>query len=173
MNIVKNRYVQSRTLESKNKQLTLCTDCGDIHYKGFWYASDSQFAMQIDEKTDRISYRCCPACTMERKGSYAGVLHIKSIPPELVGSVFAVIKRAAEQDSTENPQHRILDFAVVTNGYKLTATSARMIRRIGRNILDAYESCEAQSTYKKEPRPLQITDIAFAIPGYFNQGIRK
>jgi hypothetical protein len=48
--ITNKRYVTTSALVNKSKQLALCTQCGDIHYKGFWYVSDSQFALQIDKK---------------------------------------------------------------------------------------------------------------------------
>jgi len=159
--------------KSNGKQLTLCTQCGDIHYKGFWYASDSHFALLVDEKKDSVLHRHCAACKMIAKGACAGELFIKDVPQDLFGPVFVVMRRAAEQDYAENPQHRVLDFAATENGYRLTATSAKMIRRIRRKILDMFETCEAQSSYKKGSYPLQTTNISFSIPGYFNQPLAK
>jgi NMD protein affecting ribosome stability and mRNA decay len=169
MTLIKNRYVTTRALEKKSKQLALCTQCGDIHYKGFWYASDSQFAQQIDEETDFVSHQRCPACEMQNSGAYAGVLKIDHIPEDMLGPVFTVVNKAVEQDIENNPQHRVLDVSVDSDGYTLKTTSARMVRHIGRKVLDTYEACEAKSTYTKDPKPFRITNISFTIPSYFAQ----
>jgi len=173
MHSIKKRYVQIKELQNKGKQLTLCTHCGDIHYKGFWYASDSQFALSINEKEDSVQHQMCPACRMIRKGGCAGELRITDVPENLISSVFLVIQRAAEQDYAENPQHRILNFTAADDGYNLTATSVKMIRRIRRSILDVFDASEAQSVYKKGRHSLQITDISFSLPGYFNKSVTK
>jgi NMD protein affecting ribosome stability and mRNA decay len=172
MTLLKNRYVTTRALET-SRQLALCTQCGDIHYKGFWYASDSHFAQMIDEEKDFVSHHQCPACEMQNKGSYAGVLRVKDVPEDMLVPVFSVIRKTVEQDSEENPQHRVLEVSAESDGYTLKTTSARMVRRIGRKILDMYEACEAKSTYKKEPKQLRVTNIVFAIPGYFSERITK
>jgi hypothetical protein len=105
---------------------------------------------------------------MKNNGEYAGVLKIDHVPEDMLGPVFCVVNRAVEQDITNNPQHRVLDVSVVADGYILKTTSARMVRRIGRKILDKYDASEARSTYVKEPKPLQMTNISFTIPGHFN-----
>ena len=172
MTLLKNRYVTTRALET-SRQLALCTQCGDIHYKGFWYAADSQFAQMIDEERDFVTHHRCPACEMENKGSYAGVLEVNHVPEDMLMPVFTVIRQAVEQDSEENPQHRVLEVSVENDGYTLKTTSASMVRRIARKILDAYAASEAKSTYKKNPEPQRITNITFAIPGYFSRSITK
>jgi hypothetical protein len=110
---------------------------------------------------------------MQNKGSYAGVLRVKDVPEDMLVPVFSVIRKIVEQDSEENPQHRVLEVSAESDGYTLKTTSARMVRRIGRKILDMYETCEAKSTYKKEPKQLRVTNIVFAIPGYFSERITK
>jgi len=172
MTLLKNRYVTTRALET-SRQLALCTQCGDIHYKGFWYSSDSQFAQLIDEERDVINRQRCPACEMENRGSFAGVLAVKHVPEDMLIPVFSVIRRAVEQDSEENPQHRVLGVSAEKDGYTLKTTSANMVRRIARKILDAYEVSEAKSTYKKEPELIRTTNIVFAIPGLFSHSITK
>jgi NMD protein affecting ribosome stability and mRNA decay len=127
----------------------------------------------IDEEKDFVSHHQCPACEMQNKGSYAGVLRVKDVPEDMLVPVFSVIRKTVEQDSEENPQHRVLEVSAESDGYTLKTTSASMVRRIGRKILDAYEASEAKSTYKKEPEPLRVTNIVFTIPGYFSQSIAK
>jgi hypothetical protein len=105
---------------------------------------------------------------MKSNGEYSGVLKINHIPEDMLGPVFSVVNKAVEQDIINNPQHRVLDVAVIADGYILKTTSARMVRRIGRKILDTYETSEARSLYVKEPKPLQMTNISFTIPGHFN-----
>lgn len=170
MTLIQNRHVTTRALET-TRHLALCPQCGDINYKGFWYAADSQFALMVDERKDTISHAQCPACEMQNQGSYAGVLHVKHIPENMLGPVFSVIRKAVEQDSEENPQHRILGITAERDGYTLKTTSANMVRRIGRKLLDAYESCEAKSTYKKSPERLRVTRISFTIPSYFGRNL--
>jgi NMD protein affecting ribosome stability and mRNA decay len=170
MTLLKNRYVTTRALET-SRQLALCTQCGDIHYKGFWYASDSHFAQMIDEEKDFVSHHQCPACEMQNKGTHAGVIRVIHVPENMLGPVFSVIRQAVEQDTEENPQHRVLGVSAESDGYMLTTTSASMVRRIRRKILDAFTDCEAKSNYKKEPEPQQLTDIVFAIPNYFGQSL--
>lgn len=173
MSVIKNRYVTTRALQKRSKQLALCTQCGDIHYKGFWYASDSQFAQMIDEQTDLVSYNRCPACKMQEKGLYAGILRIHGVPADILDRVFSVIQRVVDQDRLENPQHRVLAVSVTDDGYILTTTSSRMVRRIGRKMLDAFDTCEAKSTYRKDPKPLQVTNIAFSTPSYFSSNVQS
>jgi len=172
MTLLKNRSVATRALEG-SKQLALCTQCGDIQFKGFWYTSDSQFAQMIDERRDLVTYHRCPACEMQNRGLYAGVLRINQVPKDLLIPVFSVIQKAVEQDSAENPQHRVLEISVERDGYMLKTTSANMVRRIGRKILDEYKASEAKSTYKKAPQPLQVTDIVFTVPSYFGHKLTK
>lgn len=173
MTLIKNRYVTTGALVKKSKHIALCTQCGDIHYKGFWYTSDSQFAQQIDERTDSVSYYQCPACKMQNNGTHAGVLHIDRVPEDMLGPVFSVVSKAVEQDIENNPQHRVLGVSVVSDGYTLKTTSARMVRYIGRAILDTYEACEAKSTYVKSPNSLQVTQITFPIPSHFNHDLKN
>jgi len=172
MTLLKNRYVTTRALET-SRQLALCTQCGDIHYKGFWYASDSQFAQMIDEERDVVAQHRCPACEMENKGLYAGVLEVRQVPEGMLIPVFSIIRRVVEQDSEENPQHRVLEVSVENDGYTLKTTSANMVRRIGRKILDAYSASEAKSVYQKNPERQRVTHITFAIPGYFSHSLTK
>jgi hypothetical protein len=166
--ITKNRYVTTKASVKSNKQFILCTQCGDIHYKGFWYASDSQIALHINKKKDSVSYHRCPACKMKNSCECAGVLKIDHVPEDMLGPVFCVVKKAVEQDIANNPQHRVLAVSIVADGYILKTTSAQMVRCIGRKILDKYESSEARSMYVKEPKPLQVTNLSFTIPGHFN-----
>ncbi len=173
MTLIKNRYVTTRAQVKKSKQLALCTQCGDIQYKGFWYASDSQLALMINEDKDSVSYSLCPACQMQNKGSCAGLVHVKYVPKNMLSSVLAIMQKAVEQDSLENPQHRVLEVSVANDGYTLKTTSSSMAKNIGRKILDACEMCEAKSIYRKEPESLYVTDIVFSIPGYFSQALQK
>jgi hypothetical protein len=70
--IAKKRYVKTKASIKRSKQFVLCTQCGDIHYKGFWYASDSQLAFHINKKKDSVSCHLCPACKMKNSSEYAG-----------------------------------------------------------------------------------------------------
>ncbi len=171
MTQIKNRSVTTRALEKRSKKVTLCTQCGDIHCKGFWYAPDSQFALTIDDTRDSVTYNLCPACEMQNEGSYAGVLQVAHIPENMLASVFSVIQQVVENDAAENPQRRVLEVAAETDGYILKTTSAGMVSRIGRKILDTFDGCEARSAYKKGNESLQVTHITFAIRSYFGHSL--
>ncbi len=157
----RNRVSRQKRLE-QSRRLNQCPLCRDVQYKNLWYAPDSRLAQLIDVHHDKISTRLCPACDMQNRGVYEGVLDIKHIPEREYDHVVSIILHEAMRDYGDNPQHRLLDFYDHEEGYMVTATSAAMIYRIGQKIKSEFKSCEMQSQYQHEPYPLQMTRIAFA-----------
>lgn len=159
--IIQKANVETKKLRQKNKQITICPYCSDVHYKGVWYAPYSRFALLIDEIKDSIFYVSCPACKMQRDGKYEGILYIKDVPKKIENRVMSLILSEAEQDYFENPQHRLVEFSGMLDGHKITANSAKMIQRISEKIQSEFHACELHSTYHPSPTPLQITHVTF------------
>lgn len=156
-----------KKVEEKHRRVTVCPSCREVHYKNLWYAPDSRLALLIDEKKDKVLYHTCPACEMQKEGLYEGVLYIRNIPSRLYNQVISAVLHEAVRDYTENPQHRLLDFYDIEGGYKVTASSAAMVHRIGKKLKAEFDSCEMHSAYQHEPYPLQVTKLVFVDSAYF------
>jgi NMD protein affecting ribosome stability and mRNA decay len=136
------KYNKPQSLYGNRTNPTLCPQCLNVHYKGVWYAPDSRFALLINKEKDQVIYQQCPACDMQNSGLFIGVLYVKDIPKQLKDQVQAMIINEAKHVCFENPQNRVIDFFEVTDGYKITATSADMAHRIGERIQNSFDGCE-------------------------------
>lgn len=146
----------------KARSLTRCPSCKNVHYKGVWYAPDSRFAILLDEKKDSFIEHSCPACEMQREGRFAGAVYVKDIPKKLLPAVERVMFTTAHHDYLENPQHRIVEFSEIVDGYKVTTTSALMASRIGQKIQSLFGACSLHATYQYTQGPaVQVVKVMF------------
>lgn len=162
------RYSSLSTKKAvKKTHVQLCSVCGDVHYKGVWYAPDSKLALLIDRDKEKILRIICPSCEMEALGIYKAALYLKDMPRDIYDDVISIVFNEAIQDYSENPQHRLLDFAETLDGYKITSTSAQMIERLGKKVQSVYNTCKIQSEYQKNIYPSQLTHAVFTTSEYF------
>lgn len=159
--LVRKKNTLSNLFGQKNKKITICPHCSDVHYKGVWYVPYSRFALEIDDKEDLIFYQSCPACQMQSEGKYEGVLYLKDVPDTIENKVVSLVLAEAEQEYYKNPQHRIVEFSGMLDGHKITANSAEMVQRISEKIQSEFNACEAHSTYQQGPESLQIIHLTF------------
>lgn len=159
-NLTKQKEAVPRTLNTNTKKLTtVCPQCGGVYSNDSWHLPDSRIALLLDEKLNRITWQRCPACEMQNTGLFMGVLYVKNIPEDLTYLVASFILHEAERACLINPQHRIIEFVDIIDGYKLTTTSASMAVSIGEKIRATFDTAEAQSGYERDPYPLTIPSM--------------
>jgi NMD protein affecting ribosome stability and mRNA decay len=165
MNVIFDQRIQQSTRTKfleQSKKITRCPSCKNVHYKGVWYAPDSRFALLLDEKKDSFVQHICPACAMQKEGRYAGVLYVKDVPKKIQQPVESLLFTAAKHDYFNNPQHRIVEFSEIMDGYKVTTTSAAMAARMGEKIQALFGACSMHSTYQQVPGAVaQVIKVTF------------
>lgn len=159
-NLTKQKENSQRSVAASSKKLTtVCPQCGGVCANETWHMPDSRIALLLDEKLNRIMWQRCPACEMQNTGLFMGVLYVKNIPEDLTYLVASFVFHEAERAFLTNPQHRIIEFVDIIDGYKLTTTAASMAASIGEKIRATFDTAETQSGYERDPYPLTIPSM--------------
>lgn len=146
----------------------VCPHCHNVKYRHTWYAPDSKAGLLSGFKRNEIERRICPACDMEKRGTYGAEVLVHDVPHRYRFQVEWLIENEARNGLYNDPQNRLLEVAETLDGYEVHMVSPKLAQAIGKRIRENFKTSEIVTKYKPEPFPVYKTDVHVRVAEHFN-----